>query len=77
MSSSRAYSVLKQEIYDTIQTYNEFLDSIATKKSNEINQTLWKIRAELETIIIEYKILANVGLLKEKWQEKLLQQNHH
>ena len=55
MSSSDDYSSLKKEIQETMKTYTELLETISEKESNEINQTLWKIRADLETIVIEFK----------------------
>lgn len=70
MSNSDDYSILKQEIQKTMKIYSKLLESISEKKSNEINQTLWIIRADLETIVIEFKSLITDSLLKENWQEK-------
>jgi len=69
MSSSDEFSILEQDIVAIMNMFSELLDSLSEKSSNEINHTLWKIRAELEIIIIEFKGLISDSLLKEKWQE--------
>ncbi|MCG3220342.1 MAG: hypothetical protein H7641_03085 [Candidatus Heimdallarchaeota archaeon] len=70
MSTSGDYSILKQEIQETMKSYTELLETISEKNSNEINRTLWKIRADLETIVVDFKNLITDSLLKENWQEK-------
>ncbi|MHA1955068.1 MAG: hypothetical protein ACW96U_14095 [Candidatus Heimdallarchaeaceae archaeon] len=70
MSNSDDYPTLRQDVQEIMKMYIELLETISEKESNEINQTLWKIRADLETIVIEFKDLIADSLLKETWQEK-------
>ncbi|NPD88087.1 MAG: hypothetical protein HGN29_05170 [Asgard group archaeon] len=70
MSSSDEYSIIKQDIQKIMKSYTELLEVISEKNSNEVNQILWKIRADLETIVIEFKSLITDSLLIENWQEQ-------
>ena len=69
MSPSNISSKLKEDIKITIKDYSKLLESISDRPSSEINEALWKIRAELETEIIEIKSIIKDSMLKEKWQE--------
>jgi hypothetical protein len=69
MFTSKDVSDLEQIILETMKAFTDLLASISEKDSNEVNQILWKIRAELEMIVIELKSLISDSILKEKWQE--------
>ncbi len=75
MASSNATSKLREEIKVTIQDYSKLLENILERPSSEINEVLWKIRADLETIIIELKSTIKDSILKEKWQETFHSEN--
>lgn len=75
MSSSNELSKLRKDIQEIIQKYNELLNKTSKIRSSEINEVLWKIRADLETVVIEFKSLTKESILKEKWQESFHKEN--
>jgi hypothetical protein len=75
MSPSDALVKLKKDIKNSIQEYSKLLDNITKLPSSEVNEILWKTRADLETIVIELKSLLKDSMLKEKWQDKFHSEN--
>jgi hypothetical protein len=75
MSPSEALVKLEKDIKNSIQEYSKLLDNITKIPSSEVNEILWRTRADLETIVIELKSLLKDSMLKEKWQDKFHTEN--
>ena len=59
---------VEEKIRNCTSNFNEIFDKLTTSSSNSINSKLWKLRADLELLIIEIKFLLNKEDLTERWQ---------
>jgi len=59
---------VEEKIRNYTGNFNEIFDKLTTSSSNSINSKLWKLRADLELLIIEIKFLLKKEDLTERWQ---------
>ncbi|MHA1445933.1 MAG: hypothetical protein ACTSSN_04545 [Candidatus Heimdallarchaeaceae archaeon] len=59
---------LGENINNYTKVFNDLLDNISSLSSNKINDILWKLRADLELLIIEFKFALEKENKTERWQ---------
>ena len=68
MDQIRFNQKLQKAIEKYIKTYNSLLDKIPNEVESKIHQELWKLRSDLELLIIELKFYLEIEDKTEKWQ---------
>ncbi len=59
---------IEKEIRAYISNFNEILDNLTSLSSSIINNKFWKLRSDLELLIIEMKLYLKKEDLTERWQ---------
>jgi len=59
---------LEENIGNYISKFNDLLDNLSSLSSKKINDILWKLRADLELLIIEFKCALEKENKTERWQ---------
>ncbi|TET80706.1 MAG: hypothetical protein E3J43_01835 [Candidatus Heimdallarchaeota archaeon] len=59
---------LEENISNYTKVLNDLLDNISSLSSSKINDILWKLRADLELLIIELKFALEKENKTERWQ---------
>lgn len=59
---------LGENINNYTKVFNDLLDNISSLSSSKINDILWKLRADLELLIIELKFALEKENKTERWQ---------
>ncbi len=59
---------LEEDINNYINKFNDLLDNLSSLSSSKINDILWKLRADLELLIIELKFVLEKENKTERWQ---------
>lgn len=59
---------LGEKINNYINVFNDLMDKISSLSSSKINNILWKLRADLELLIIELKFALEKENKTERWQ---------
>jgi len=59
---------LEENISNSINKFNDLLDNLSSLSNSKINDILWKLRADLELLIIEIKFALEKENKTERWQ---------
>ncbi len=59
---------LEENISNSINKFNDLLDNLSSLSNSKINDILWKLRADLELLIIEFKFVLEKENRTERWQ---------
>ncbi|MCE7747635.1 MAG: hypothetical protein GPJ51_04520 [Candidatus Heimdallarchaeota archaeon] len=59
---------LEENINNYLNVFNDLLDNISNLSSSKINDVLWKLRSDLELLIIEFKFALEKEDKTERWQ---------
>jgi hypothetical protein len=61
-------TMIEDDIRNLIERFNTLLDNLSDLSSSDINNKLWKLRADLELLIIEIKFFLGKEDKTERWQ---------
>lgn len=59
---------LEENISNSINNFNDLLDNLSSLSNSKINDVLWKLRADIELLIIELKFALEKENKTERWQ---------
>lgn len=59
---------LEEIISNSVNRFNSLLDNLSKLSNSKINDILWKLRADLELLIIEFKFVLEKENKTERWQ---------
>ena len=64
--------VLIEEVQQTVKSLDKLISAISQGKMNNLEQMVWNLRADLELLILKFKIFLEKEDGKERWQKTFL-----